>query len=464
MNPLHDFKPEIKTFFIVAAVSVVLTVAGIFLLQGVVRNQVSHTPPVPSPQPQAINNQQLTIDTSTWQTYHNEEFGFEVKYPFDWGISGGTRISHIEGLAEFFTFRSNTKESRETFVINVEFVGGNLFESLDKLSSKEKATLGRDNQTFEKIEDLTIGGLPAIKYSVVGTTLVSPGEGENRVLLKKGNTLFDFVFSSSRTSEVIKNNERLFDRILSTFRFVERTKPNKCENSSESCWRDASMTANTEKDCEAILRLNYQSSCFARLGELKNDTDLCERAGTYGGYLCEISVAMATAKYSEAEAKAIIVDRATAVMRALKEKDMTVLASFVHPQKPLRFWSINASFEIPKEKIPSFFTDQTEYTGSYDGSGFPFTYTQAEYYESYIYDRDYLNAPDVNYKLSYYSSATTIGDQFERYHQEDPVTATYAFPQSSPDAAFDWRNLRLWFTQEDGVWYLREIMQNQWAI
>ncbi|HEX9722642.1 MAG TPA: hypothetical protein VGA53_05290, partial [Candidatus Paceibacterota bacterium] len=76
---LSDFKPEIKLLLIVTAVSVVLAAAGIWLLQGVVRNQVSHTPPVPSPQPQAMSDQQSAI--SDWQTYRNAEFGFEVKYP-----------------------------------------------------------------------------------------------------------------------------------------------------------------------------------------------------------------------------------------------------------------------------------------------------------------------------------------------------------------------------------------------
>ena len=177
-----------------------------------------------------------------------------------------------------------------------------------------------------------------------------------------------------------------------------------------------------------------------------------------------VVVAQKNPVYSPEEAQAIIENRAKEVVQALKEKDMQALASFMHPEEPLRFWSINAQFELPKENVASFFVDQTEHTGSTDGSGLPFTFTQAEYYERSIYDRDYLNAPEVSYELRFYSSATTSGPQFERYYEEDPIAVTYAFPQSSPDAAFDWRNLRLWFIEENGVWYLREIMHNQWAI
>src|SRR3989344_3594996 len=89
---MQNFKPEIKLFVIVAIVAVVIAVGSIFLLRAGVSNQVTHTP---SPQPQAINNQQSAIDTSDpalsevegWQTYRNDEFGFEIEYP------GNARIS-----------------------------------------------------------------------------------------------------------------------------------------------------------------------------------------------------------------------------------------------------------------------------------------------------------------------------------------------------------------------------------
>jgi len=96
-----DFHAEIKTLVIVAVIAVVVSVGAILLLKTIQAPVAQTPPPVPSPQPQ-------TLDTSNWQTYRNDEFGFEMKYPSNWEIEeeGFISMSRILGIQEVFAYTS----------------------------------------------------------------------------------------------------------------------------------------------------------------------------------------------------------------------------------------------------------------------------------------------------------------------------------------------------------------------
>jgi hypothetical protein len=46
--------------------------------------------------------QEDEVDTSDWKTYRNEEFGFEIKIPSEWG---SVRIDHIDGKETMYSFQ-----------------------------------------------------------------------------------------------------------------------------------------------------------------------------------------------------------------------------------------------------------------------------------------------------------------------------------------------------------------------
>jgi hypothetical protein len=163
----------------------------------------------------------------------------------------------------------------------------------------------------------------------------------------------------------------------------------------------------------------------------------------------------------------IILDRAFMVISALKNKDMTALSHYVHPQMGLRFSPYATVKDTDQvfaaEKVVGLMIDSTAYLwGNYDGSGEPINLTFADYYPKFIYDEDFANAPQIalNHRLG---TGNSIDNIFEYY--QSSIFVEFYFPEFDPQyAGMDWRSLRLVFTQQGDDWYLVGIIHDQWTI
>jgi len=167
-------------------------------------------------------------------------------------------------------------------------------------------------------------------------------------------------------------------------------------------------------------------------------------------------------------AEAVIKDTATKVMTALKEKDFAALAGFVHPEKGVRFTPytyvlLENDLVFTKEEIKDFLSSQKEYLwGYYDGSGEEIRLTSAQYYDKFIYSKDFLNAEQVGYN-EVLSFGNMLENQFEVY--PGAIVAEYYFSGFDPQyEGMDWQSLRLVFQQHEEAWYLVGIIHNQWTI
>ena len=163
------------------------------------------------------------------------------------------------------------------------------------------------------------------------------------------------------------------------------------------------------------------------------------------------------------QAKAVIEERSDKVIRLIRDKDFRTLAGFVHPEKGVRFTPytyvmVDTDVVLNRDKIADFFEDDTEYLwGYFDGTGDEILMTPRQYYQRFIYTRDFASAPEVGYNevLSY---GNMLENQFKVYH--NPIVVEYYFPGMNPDygdwtgAACAWSSNSL---RDSGIWWALSI-------
>lgn len=160
--------------------------------------------------------------------------------------------------------------------------------------------------------------------------------------------------------------------------------------------------------------------------------------------------------------------RAARVISALKTRDLETLSQLSHPIKGVRFTPftyVNGGRNIffYAKDIPRAMDDPTYHNwGDYDGSGEPIYMTFTQYYDEFIYDHDYANAPEVfwNQRMNHGSSI----DNAAQAYPESQIVEYHFSGFNEQYGGMDWSSLRLVFEQLDSVWYLVGIIHDQWTI
>ena len=133
--------------------------------------------------PQAENVQEETAD---WQTYRNEEMGFEIKYPSNWGYSAGP-------LPEVFLFGITGSSDYD---VNIWVKSSS---QLNEFYGSKKAEMCTENFLVDK---------KAYKC-----------EGDNYIYIEAENS-GKFYFLSVK-GDRSSDKFTIFNQMLSTFRFIE---------------------------------------------------------------------------------------------------------------------------------------------------------------------------------------------------------------------------------------------------
>lgn len=164
----------------------------------------------------------------------------------------------------------------------------------------------------------------------------------------------------------------------------------------------------------------------------------------------------------------MILDLSDQVIHMLKDKDMSMLAKVVHPEKGVRFTpysyvEVNKNVKITAAEFTGLMAEtKKRLWGEFDGTGDPIDLTFSEYYKKFVYDADFLEAPQIIFNQPM-QRGNSLVNMKEAY--PDALFIEYHFPGIDPQYnGMDWRSLRLVFEEKDSKWYLVGIIHDQWTI
>jgi len=143
------------------------------------------------------NQDNPVIDTSTWQTYRNDEFGFEVRYPKGWVMVGEGEIKNQQTNSSLSIIENNNPKNL----------------SLDEWF--REATLINGRPTIKAVaKPVTINGVRAYRLD---TELPPPNPYFEIVGIADEQ---QHIFTIHADYKVLEDGE-ILNQILSTFRFIE---------------------------------------------------------------------------------------------------------------------------------------------------------------------------------------------------------------------------------------------------
>ena len=157
------------------------------------------------------------------------------------------------------------------------------------------------------------------------------------------------------------------------------------------------------------------------------------------------------------------------VVEALKRRDMATVARYAHPTLGVLF-APYAYLEPSEHQIwtattlPRWFTDtQTRIWGAEDGTGFPIERTPAQYYERFVFPRDFTAGAKISVNDDQ-AKGNSINNAASLY--PDGVRVEFYLPptQTPEGPNIDWRALRLVFVPVGGEPKLVAVVHDQWTI
>ncbi|OXS57751.1 hypothetical protein B1A99_17025 [Cohnella sp. CIP 111063] len=151
----------------------------------------------------------------------------------------------------------------------------------------------------------------------------------------------------------------------------------------------------------------------------------------------------------------------------LRERDLGSLITLIDPDKGVRFSpypyvNVDTDLVFKPDEFPTFKDTNKLKWGEADGSGDPIELTFRDYYEQFVYTKDFADAPQVNVNRIA-GTGNALFNVPEVYPGASYVE--FYFPGFDKELdGMDWQSLVLVFTPDEDDWRLAGIVHGQWTI
>lgn len=156
------------------------------------------------------------------------------------------------------------------------------------------------------------------------------------------------------------------------------------------------------------------------------------------------------------------------ILGYIKAGDYGALSKVVHPEygvvfSPYATINLASNKRFTASQVSAFSEDKNRYVwGKYDGNGEPIELTPLEYFEAFVYDKDYTLASEIGI-----DKVIRSGNSLENIKEVFPNVRFVDFHLAGTDqesGGLDWSSLRLGFEEYKGELRLTVILHSEWTV